>query len=93
MAREVPVCRAAKRLLVEQPGVGDECRRHASALPGTFHVVVRDGAAPSWSPDGQWIVFTYGGYVKEVRADGQGVRHILYVTSNKGVNFEPNWGH
>jgi hypothetical protein len=25
------------------------------------------------------------------RPDGKGIRHILYVTSNKGVNFEPDW--
>jgi TolB protein len=50
------------------------------------------GDQPSWSPDGQWIVFTYGNYVKEIRPDGKGVRHILYVNSNKGWNFEPDWG-
>lgn len=50
-----------------------------------------DGDDPSWSPDGRWIVFTYGDYVKEVRPNGQGIRHILHVTSKKGLNFEPNW--
>ena len=49
------------------------------------------GFTPSWSPDGQWIVFGYGDYIKEIRPNGQGIRHILYVTSKKGVNFEPNW--
>jgi Tol biopolymer transport system component len=57
-----------------------------------FHVVVREGDSPSWSPDGQWIVFDYGDYVKEVRPDGTGIRHILYVTSRKGQNFAPDWG-
>jgi Tol biopolymer transport system component len=57
-----------------------------------FHQVVRAGEAPSWSPDGQWIVFTSGDYVNEVRPDGQGIRHILYVTGKKGSNFEPDWG-
>jgi len=56
-----------------------------------FHSLGVWGAQPSWSPDGRWIVFTYGDYVKEIRPDGQGIRHILYVTSNKGRNFEPNW--
>jgi hypothetical protein len=37
-------------------------------------------------------VFCYGDYVKEIRSDGTGLRHILYVTSNKGVNFAPDWG-
>ena len=59
---------------------------------GQFQVVVRTGAEPAWSPDGQWIVFTYGDYVKEVRPDGRGIRHILYVTSKKGLNSEPDWG-
>ncbi|HEX3237458.1 MAG TPA: hypothetical protein VHQ99_03520 [Gaiellaceae bacterium] len=36
-------------------------------------------------------MFTYGDYVKEIRPDGRGVRHILYVTSKQGENFEPNW--
>lgn len=56
-----------------------------------YHSLRVFGAQPSWSPDGQWIVFTYGDYVKEVRPNGEGIRHILYVTSKKGVNFEPNW--
>jgi Tol biopolymer transport system component len=59
---------------------------------GQFHTIVREGNSPSWSPDGQWIVFDYGDYVKEVRPDGTGIRHILYVTSKKGQNFAPDWG-
>jgi Tol biopolymer transport system component len=58
----------------------------------TFHVLLRYGESPSWSPDGQWIVFCYGDYVKEIRPDGTGQRHILYVTSNKGQNSAPDWG-
>jgi TolB protein len=56
-----------------------------------FHSLGVWGAQPSWSPDGQWIAFTYGDYVKEIRPDGKGIRHILYVTSKKGRNYEPSW--
>jgi Tol biopolymer transport system component len=49
------------------------------------------GAQPSFSPDGQWIVFTYGDYVKEIRPDGKGIRHILHMNSRKGEVFEPGW--
>ncbi len=56
-----------------------------------YHSLGVYGAQPSFSPDGQWIVFSSGDYVKEIRPDGQGIRHILYVTSKKGSNFEPNW--
>lgn len=57
-----------------------------------FHIVSRDGDSPSWSPDGSWIVFHYGDYVKEIRPDGTGLRHILYVASRKGEDFAPDWG-
>jgi Tol biopolymer transport system component len=57
-----------------------------------FHVLAGDGDAPSWSPDGRWIVFCYGDYMKEIRSDGTGMRPILYVTSKKGENFAPDWG-
>lgn len=61
-------------------------------IDGTrYHSLGVWGAEPSWSPDGRWIVFTYGDYVKEIRPSGRGIRHILYVTSKKGENFEPNW--
>jgi len=56
-----------------------------------FHSLGVSGAQPNWSPDGQWIVFTYGDYVKEIRPDGQGIRHIIYMTSRNGRDFEPNW--
>ena len=56
-----------------------------------YHSLGVYGAQPSFSPDGQWIVFGSGDYVKEIRPDGQGIRHILYVTSKKGSDFEPNW--
>jgi Tol biopolymer transport system component len=56
-----------------------------------YHLLGVWGDQPSWSPDGQWIVFTYGDYVKEIRPDGKGIRHILYVSSKKGWNFEPDW--
>ena len=56
-----------------------------------YHSLGAWGADPSWSPDGRWIGFTYGDYVKEIRPNGQAIRHILYVTSKKGENFEPNW--
>lgn len=49
------------------------------------------GQQPSWSPDGRWIVFTYGDYVKEIRPNGTGIRHILHMNSRKGEVFEPNW--
>jgi len=49
------------------------------------------GDQSSWSPDGQWIVFASGDYLKEIRPDGSGLRHILYVSSKKGSNFDPNW--
>jgi hypothetical protein len=29
--------------------------------------------------------------VKEIRPNGQGIHHILYTTSKKGENFEPDW--
>jgi Tol biopolymer transport system component len=56
-----------------------------------YHSLRVDGDQPNWSPDGHWIVFASGDYVKEIRPDGRGIRHILYITSKKGLNFEPNW--
>jgi TolB protein len=49
------------------------------------------GARPSWSSDGRWIVFTYGDYVKEIRPDGRGIRHILHVNPTRAELFEPGW--
>lgn len=56
-----------------------------------YHSLRVDGDQSSWSPDGQWIVFASGDYLKEIRPDGSGLHHILYVSSKKGLNFDPNW--
>jgi len=56
-----------------------------------YHSLRIDGDQTSWSPDGQWIVFASGDYLREIRPNGKDVRHILYVNSQKGSNFEPNW--
>lgn len=56
-----------------------------------FHSLGVGGDQPSFSPDGHWIVFPSGDYLKEIRPDGSGLHNILYVTSKKGSNFDPNW--
>ncbi|HKD95680.1 MAG TPA: hypothetical protein VKB43_13320 [Gaiellaceae bacterium] len=61
-------------------------------LTGThYHSLGVTGDQPSFSPDGQWIVFPSGDYLKEIRPNGSGLRHILYLSSKKGSNFDPNW--
>jgi Tol biopolymer transport system component len=56
-----------------------------------YHSLRVYGQQPSFSPDGQWIVFSQGDYVKEIRPNGQGIRHILYMSSKNGEDFEPDW--
>jgi Tol biopolymer transport system component len=56
-----------------------------------YHSLRVDGDQSSWSPDGRWIVFSSGAYLKEIRPDGSGLRHIFYISSRKGSNFDPSW--
>jgi Tol biopolymer transport system component len=56
-----------------------------------LHSLGLSGEEPSWSPDGQWIVYVNGDNMNEVRPDGSGLHSILHVDSQKGWNFEPNW--
>ena len=57
--------------------------------------------APSWSPDGRWIVFGYGGYLKDrntaiaklmlVRRDGTDLKELTSGTPNAGFpGFSPD---
>ena len=85
-----------RRLVAEQQAARLQLPRESfwlvNALGATHFKSLRVwGEQPSWSPDGQWIVFTYGDYVKEIRPDGLGIHHILYLTSKKGRDFEPSW--
>jgi len=77
----------SKRLLFNSRG-----KLELVGTAGThYHSVGVGGGQPSFSPDGHWIVFPSGDYLKEIRPDGSGLHHILYVTSKKGSNFDPNW--
>lgn len=51
------------------------------------------GEQPSWSPDGQWIVFCYSGdRVKAIHPDGSGLHLILRASLRHEQDFEPDWG-
>lgn len=57
-----------------------------------FRTLAAAGNSPSWAPDGNWVVFCSGDYVKEVRADGTGLHPILHFNSQKRRDFAPDWG-
>ena len=57
--------------------------------------------APSWSPDGQWIVFGFGGYLRTrstaiaklmlIKRDGTGLQELTNGTPNAGFpSFSPD---
>jgi len=62
-----------------------------ASLRGALHSLGVWGQQPSFSPDGAWLVYCYGDYVREIRTNGTGARPILHASSQKGRNFEPVW--
>jgi Tol biopolymer transport system component len=58
-----------------------------------LHSLGVSGWQPSWSSDGQWIVFNSSGNVAglaEIRPDGSG-HHLITRLGPKWLNFEPDW--
>lgn len=77
---------------------GSECRDHSNGPCGAF---VGVAFAPSWSPDGQWLVFGVGGYlvgrntsiakIMMARKDGSDVTELTSGTPNAGFpSFSPD---
>jgi Tol biopolymer transport system component len=63
-----------------------------------FNAETGEAFSPSWSPDGQWVAFGYGGYFQNrktkaaklmiVKRDGTGLKDLTNGTPNAGF---PSW--
>jgi tol-pal system beta propeller repeat protein TolB len=49
-----------------------------------------DDAAPSWSPDGGWILFTRGGDVYVMRPDGREQRRVTHTRDSSAAGWSPD---
>lgn len=49
-------------------------------------------SAPAWSPDGNWIAFSFGSQIYKMRYTGTGfdTSNLIQLTDN-GANFYPSW--
>jgi Tol biopolymer transport system component len=49
------------------------------------------GGSPSWSPDGQWILFDARGFLFVVHPDGSGQKQIYLHAGSRYYAYEPRW--